>query len=26
VPLPASSPELNPVERVWLYLLRIPVK
>jgi transposase len=20
VPLPASSPELNPVERVWLYL------
>jgi transposase len=20
VPLPAYSPELNPVERVWLYL------
>ena len=20
VPLPASSPELNPIERVWLYL------
>ena len=25
VPLPPYSPELNPVERVWLYLRALPV-